>query len=187
MAPLAIPTTTPAAITLTLGLLVAGAASLGGNTAETLFDNRALTETALSVLAGGVDWSRTIDIGFTRALVEADDDKDLRIEYEITQGGQVRHFPPEVFSAATFRLMPEYAAASGNIMPTNGHLVLLGVDGRTSRTATSLFGRVSIGVRQRTATGEDALRILLGSSGNSHVAATNIRGIIELVPRCGEP
>ena len=159
-----------------------GSAALGGNTAETLFDNRAVTETALSVLAGSVDWARTIDWGFTRALVEADDDKDIRHRYEMTQGGQIRYFD-EIFSAATFRLMPEYAAASGNVMPTDGHLVFLGVDGRTSRTATSLFGRVSIGVRQRTAAGEDALRILMGSSGNSHVAATNIRGIIELVPR----
>ena len=159
-----------------------GSASLGGNTAETLFDNRATTETALSVLAGGVDWARTIDWGFTRALVEADDDKDIRHRYEMTQGGQIRYFD-EIFSAATFRLMPEYAAASGNVMPTGGHLVFIGVDGRASRTATSLFGRTNIGVRQRTAAGEDALRILLGSSGNSHVAATNIRGIIELVPR----
>ena len=96
-----------------------------------------------------------------------------------------RHFD-ELFSAATFRLMPEYAAVSGSIMPTTGHLVLTGVDGRTSRTATSLFGRVSIGIRQRTTDGEDALRILMSSSGNSHVAATNIRGIVELVPRVGE-
>ena len=81
--------------------------------------------------------------------------------------------------------MPEYAAVSGSIMPTTGHLVFTGVDGRTSRTATSLFGRVSIGVRQRTTDGEDALRILMSSSGNSHVAATNIRGIAELVPRIG--
>ena len=155
-----------------------------GESREVLFDNRADTETALSVLAGGVDWGRTIDIGFSRALVEADDDKDIRLRYEITQGGQIRHFD-ELFSAATFRLMPEYAAVSGSIMPTTGHLVFTGVDGRTSRTATSLFGRVSIGVRQRTTDGEDALRILMSSSGNSHVAATNIRGIAELVPRVG--
>ena len=156
----------------------------GGESIEVLFDNRADTETALSVLAGSVDWARTIDIGFSRALVEADDDRDIRLRYEITQDGQVRHFD-ELFSAAIFRLMPEYAAASGNVMPTTGHLVLQGVDGRTARSATSLFGRASIGVRQRTATGEDALRILMASSGNSHVAATNIRGIVELVPRVG--
>ena len=159
-----------------------GSASLGGNAAETLFDNRATTETALSVLAGGTDWARTIDWGFSRALVEADDDKDIRHRYQITQGGQVRHFD-ETFSAATFRLMPEYTAVSGNVLPATGHLVFLGADGRTARSATSLFTRLTIGVRQRTVAGEDALRLLLSSSGNSHVAATNIRGIIELVPR----
>ena len=159
-----------------------GAASLGGNTAETLFDNRAPTETALSVLAGSVDWSRTIDFGFTRALVEADDDKDLRIRFQITQSGQIRHFG-YLTSAETFRLMPEYTASSGSVLPTTGHLAFEGADGRTSRTATSLFSRLNIGVRQRTAAGEDALRLLLSLSGNSHVSATNIRGIIELVPR----
>ena len=159
-----------------------GSASLDGNTAETLFDNRATTETALSVLAGSVDWARTLDIGFNRALVEADDDKDLRIRFQITQGGQLRHSDDKV-AAETFRLMPEYAVASGNVLPSGGYLIFPGVDGRAARTAGSLFGRVNIGVRQRTAAGEDALRILMGSSGNSHVAATNIRGIIELVPR----
>ena len=68
-------------------------------------------------------------------------------------------------------------------MPTTGHLLFRGADGRAARTVTSLFSRLNIGIRQRTATGEDALRILLSSSGNTHVAATNIRGIIELVPR----
>ena len=159
-----------------------GAATLGGNTAETLFDNRAPTETALNVLAGSPDWGRTVDFGFTRALVEADDDKDLRIRFQITQGGQIRHFG-YLTSADTFRLMPEYPAASGTVLPTGGHLLFEGADGRVSRTATSLFSRLNIGVRQRTATGEDALRLLLSLSGNSHVAATNIRGIIELVPR----
>ena len=157
-------------------------AALAGNTAETLFDNRLLTETALSVLAGNVDWARTIDFGFTRALVEADDDKDLRIRFQITQGGQIRHFS-ELVPADIFRIMPEYTASSGSIMPTTGHILLRGADGRTARTATSLFSRLNIGVRQRTAAGEDALRVLLSSSGNVHVAATNIRGIIELVPR----
>ena len=159
-----------------------GPSSLNGNAVETLWDNRAVTEVALSVLAGSVDWARTLDIGFTRALVEADDDKDLRLRFQMTQGGQIRHFY-EWISAETFRLMPEYTASSGNVLPTTGHLVFAGADGRTSRTASSLFSRLNIGVRQRTAAGEDALRILLSSSGNSHVAATNIRGIIELVPR----
>ena len=164
--------------------VAAGQQDVTADTTEVLFDNRAAGETALSVLAGSVDWARTIDIGFTRALVEADDDQDLRIRYQITQGGQISHFDEKV-AADTFRLMPEYTASSGNILPASGHLVLTGVDGRASRTATSLFARVSIGVRQRTAAGEDALRILMGSSGNSHVAATNIRGIVELVPRVG--
>ena len=157
-------------------------AVLSGNTTETLFDNRATTETALSVFAGAPDWGRTLDFGFSRALVEADDDKDLRIRFQITQGGQIRHFRYLV-SADTFRLMPEYTAASGTVLPTTGHLIFTGADGRVSRNATSLFSRLNIGVRQRTTAGEDALRILLSISGNSHVAATNIRGIIELVPR----
>ena len=158
---------------------VAGAAD---DTPEVLFDNRASTEAALGVLAGGADWGRTIDFVFARAIVEADDDADLRIRYQMTQGGQIRHFDYQV-SAETFRLLVEHAAVTGNVMPTGGHLSFLGVDGRTSRNATSLFARVNIGVRQRTATGEDVLRILMSSSGNSHVAATAIRGVIELVPR----
>ena len=158
------------------------AATLGGNTAETLFDNRATTETALSVLAGAPDWSRTIDFGFSRALVEDDDDKDLRIRFQMTQGGQIRHFGYLV-SADTFRLMPEYPAVSGNVLPINGHLVFGGADGRTARSALSLFSRLNIGIRQRTTTGEDVLRILVALSSNANVAATNIRGIIELVPR----
>ena len=102
----------------------------------------------------------------------------------MTQDGQVRHFD-FMIAAETFRLMPEYAAVTGVVLPTTGYLTFQGMDGRANRTAASLFARLNIGVRTRTTDGEDALRILMSSagSGNVHGAITELRGTVQLIPR----
>ena len=165
-----------------------GEAGTGGGTTaaavETLFDNRADTETALAVLAGGVNWARTLNLPFARAIVEDDDDHDLRVRFQMTQDGQIRKFD-YVINAGEFRLTDEYTAVTGTAAPTTGYFPFIGVDGRASRSATSLFGRANIGVRTRTTDGEDSLRLLMSSSGNSHVAISEVRGIVELIPRGG--
>ena len=155
-------------------------ASLAGNDIETLFDNRADTETAITVNAGTGSALLSADMALSRALAVADDEQDLRVRFIYTQDGEIRSVDTTV-NAGVFRNFTANNAATGSVLPTGGYHIFSSVDGRSNRSLTSLFGRAAILVRGSVAAG-DVVRIYLNTTSNSAVAITELRGVVELVP-----
>ena len=158
-----------------------GAATLGGNTAETLFDNRASTETALAVNAGVGSALLSADIPLSRAIAEADDAQDLRCRFIYTQDGQIRSMDVTL-NAGIFRNFVANNSGVGSVLPVGGYHIFATVDPRTGRRLSSLFSRAAILVRGSVATG-DVIRIYLNTTSNAAVAVSEMRGVVELVPR----
>ena len=156
-------------------------AALGGQTIETLFDNRADTETAITVNPGTGQALLSADIALSRALVAADDAQDIRADFIYTQDGQIRSFDITL-NAGAFRNFEANNIGTGSLAPTGGYHIFSVVDGRANRTLSSLFGRAGILVRGSVATG-DVARLYLNTTSNSAVAITEMRGRVELVPR----
>ena len=156
-------------------------AALAGQTVETLFDNRADTEAAITVNAGTGSALLSADVALSRAIVEADDDQDLRSRFVYTQDGQIRSFDVTM-NAGIFRNFAANNTGVGSIAPTEGYHIFSVVDGRSNRTLTSLFGRAALLVRGTIATG-DVVRIYLNTTSNPAVAITEMRGVVELIPR----
>ena len=156
-------------------------AALAGQTVETLFDNRADTETAITVNAGTGSALLSADIPLSRAIVEADDDQDLRTRFIYTQDGQIRS-ADVTLNAGIFRNFAADNMGVGTAAPTGGYHIFSVVDGRTNRSLTSLFGRAALLVRGSVATG-DVVRLYLNTTNNAAVAITEMRGVVELIPR----
>ena len=156
-------------------------ATLAGQTVETLFDNRADTEAAITVNAGTGSALLSADIALTRALAEADDDHDLRSRFLYTQDGQRRSIDVTM-NAGVFRSFDANNVGVGTVAPTEGYHIFATVDGRPSRNLNSLFGRAALLVRGSVAAG-DVVRMYLNTTSNSAVAITEMRGVVELVPR----
>ena len=154
--------------------------SLSGRTIEVLFDNTGDTDTALTVASGTPNWARSIDLPFSRALVEDDDDRDIRMRLRFTQDGDIKSFS-YTLDADEFRLLQVHANTSGTVVP-NASIIKIGSDGRSARTTLSLFARLNIFARNRTTDGEDIMRILFSLSGNSSAAITEFRATVELRP-----
>ena len=159
---------------------VGSAATLDGTAIEILFDNRA--GVALEVAAGTTDWSRSLNFPLTRAVTEDDDGTDLRSRFEITQGLARKVFE-YMIDAQAFRELGEVNLDAGVAEPLHGYIVLPGADGRPVGTIAALFARVNIAVRGRHVNGHDILRFLLSLDNNVKSAATNITGVVALVPR----
>ena len=154
---------------------------LSGNTIEVLFDNRASTETALGIAAGTGHSVRSADAQLTRVLAAADDVMDLRCGFIYTQDGEIRSFDM-VVNAGVFRNFVASNDGLSTDLPTGGYHIFAVVDGRSARTFTSLFGRAGLLVRGEVG-GVDVARLYFNLTSNAAVAITEMRGIIELVPR----
>ena len=163
-----------------------GVASGVGEPIEVLFDNRADTETALSVVqAANGGWHSAADVLFTRALVEADDDKDARIKFRYTQNGVIRSID-ELIGAEILRNFTENNSTSGSVFPAGGGHPFLIADGRSTNTGLAdSFTRMGLFARGRALTGEDVLRVLFNVVNNVASAISEMRGTVELVPRLG--
>ena len=157
-----------------------------GESIEVLFDNRADTETALTVAqssAGG--WGSAADVVFTRALVEADDDKDLRIKFRYTQNGLIRSID-ELMGAEVLRNFTQNNSTSGSVYPAGGGHPFLNADGRAQNTSLAgSFTRMGIFARGQIPAGEDVLRVVFNTVNNTVSAISEMRGTVELVPRVG--
>ena len=156
--------------------------SLSGRSVETLFDNTADTEDALARIAGGPAWSSVIDAPLGQSLVAAHDTRQLHVAFVYTQEGQVRSFDFEII-AGTFRnfdaVNTDDATTSA---PSHVHPFAI-VDGRDGRgSLTTSFGRVGFFIRGTDADG-DVARIALNVVNNDVTAISDMRGVIELVPR----
>ena len=163
-----------------------GSSGGGGEDIETLFDNRADTETALAVAAnnsGG--WAAAADVPLTRALVEADDVKDIRIKFRYTQNGLIRSID-ELLGAEILRNFTENNSVTGAVYPAGGGHPFLIADGRAQNTSLSgSFTRMGVFARGQATTGEDVLRVIFNVVNNSVSAISEMRGTVELVPRLG--
>ena len=157
-----------------------------GESIEILFDNRADTETALSVAqASSGGWGSAADVVFTRALVEADDDKDLRIKFRYTQNGLIRSID-ELMGAEILRNFTQNNSTSGSVYPAGGGHPFLNADGRAQNTSLAgSFTRMGIFARGQIPAGEDVLRVVFNTVNNTVSAISEMRGTVELVPRVG--
>ena len=158
-------------------------AELAGNTIETLFDNRDAAETALAIVGGAGNLGRSADAGLGRLLLEADDDdKDLRARFIYTQDGDVRSFDVTMNAGIFRNFAVNNEVGVGTILETGGYHPFAVVDGRANRELTNLFGRLGLLVHGNTAD-EDVLRIYITTTNNAVGAISEMRGVVELVPR----
>ena len=156
--------------------------SLSGRSVQTLFDNTADTEDALARIAGNPAWSSVIDAPLGQTLVAGDDDKGLHLAFVYTQEGQVRSFD-FTLDAGTFRNFDaENTDDATTVAPSHVHPFAI-IDGRDGRgSLTTSFGRLGFLIRGTDADG-DVARIALNVVNNAVGAITDMRGVIELVPR----
>ena len=158
-------------------------AELAGNTIETLFDNRDVAEAALAIVAGAGNLGRSADAGLGRLLVEADDDdKDLRARFVYTQDGDIRSFDVTMNAGIFRNFAVNNEVGTGTTLETGGYHPFAVTDGRPNRALTSLFGRLGVFVHGNAAD-EDVLRIYITTTNNSVGAISEMRGVVELVPR----
>ena len=158
----------------------------GGSGEEVLFDNRELVEAALSVpSAPNGGWHSSADVPFNRALVAADDDKDVRIRFRYTQNNLIRSMD-EIIGADVLRNFTENNSVRGTIYPAGGAHAFLISDGRANFSSfAAAFPRLGFLARGRATTGEDVLRMVFNVVNNITLDISSMRGTVELVPRVG--
>lgn len=157
--------------------------SLSGKTIETLFDNTASTETALSVAGGdSTDWGRRVDVDLGRALVEADDNKDLFGRFEYTQNSTTRYFHFRI-NAGVFRSWTVFTTTSGTSGLPIGFEIVAAPRGRSGDDNLATLPLRGVLVYRRTSSGNDVVSFNMVPDGsNDIVAVSDMRGIVTLVP-----
>lgn len=153
------------------------AVTLAGNTVETLYTNEG--GTAMTRAAGANTWANDLQFPFSRALVEADDDKELHFDLRFTANADER-FISKRFSAAAFRAMGIHTDTTGSAQP-DSHYMDVGYRTRSNDMAPA--ARMSWIARNRHTDGHDILRFFLSlDGGNSQAALSGIFATIKLVP-----
>ena len=159
-------------------------ASLSGNAVETLFDNRASTETAFSYASGAISWAKTFDVDLGRALTEDDDDKDLRIRFSYNQSSNRRVIDLMV-NVGEFRSWTEFETATGTTgVPVGNQKFSISRGVGASPDLDSIWNRQGMVFRRGDDGGNHVLGIVFpaGDNNSGYLAVSNMRGVVLLVP-----